>query len=125
MAAKKGTSLREFIHTRGVVQTLDPVVAHLAIEGYQDEISPAQKADDAFYRQFVCPSCTSNGLTKEFATRGGTASSTWADGEATPQALLRCQSCRCLFNPRTGLVIEMGGHAPVFDENYLDPGVQR
>lgn len=122
MSTKKGT-LDEFVRSHGVLRMLHPKIARLAVEGYEDEISAAQTADDAFYRQFCCPSCGCTTLTKEFFTGANGQGVTWVEGEVTPQALLRCQNCRALFNPRSGIIVETGNHTPVFDETDLDPSV--
>jgi hypothetical protein len=82
---------------------LDPALAWKAIEGYQNELSSEQKALDAFYRQFRCKRC-SGPVMKELVP-----SHAFADPDTlVPRSCLRCQFCRCLFDPHTGLVIEMG-----------------
>lgn len=125
MTVKKGQSLQEFLHSRGVVKELHPDVARVAIEGYTDDLSSAQRTDDAFYRQFTCPSCGNATMTKEFAGGSQAVGVTWVEGEVTPQALLRCTECRCLINPRSGMIVERGSHAPIFDEGDLGPGLYR
>jgi hypothetical protein len=120
-------SLKDFIRQRGTIQELHPDIARKAIEGYEDELAPAQRTDDSFYRQFACPSCGCSSMTKEFPAGPRGSGTTWIDGEVTPQALLRCCDCKLLMNPRSGLIVESGGHAPLFNgvEDELDPGTHR
>ncbi len=88
---------------------LDPELAWKAIEGYTNELAPEQKALDAFYRQFKCPRCGGN-CGKE------TLNATHAFADAStivPRSVLRCLSCKCLFDPHTGIRLEMGNLANV------------
>lgn len=91
----------------GAYQELDPQIAWRLIEGHQDELAPAAKAQDAFYRQFRCPRCKGE-LQKEFD--GRTAFS--GDG-VLPKALLRCPNCAFLLEPHTNLVVEFGNAAKI------------
>lgn len=120
----KGTTLVDFFRERGVVRELSPEIARKAIQGYKDEISPAAVADDAFYRQFRCPSCRAD-MTREFLGGSHAVGVTWVDGCATPQALLRCTECKLLMNPRSGLIIEQGNFIPTIplDDDII--GVRR
>lgn len=123
MSGKKPHTLQEFVRSHGVVQELNPTLARVAIQGYQDEISPAQRTDDAFYRQFICPSCGCN-MSKEFLGGASGQGTTWMNGSPTPRAMLRCTNCNLLMNPHTGMIIE-AGHQITFDEPNLDPGIHR
>lgn len=82
---------------------LDPALAWKAIEGYTNELDPEQKALDAFYRQFRCKQCSGQ-VVKEFV-QGHVFSD---KNTLVPRACLRCETCRCLFDPHTGIVLEMG-----------------
>ena len=124
MSLKAGTTFAEFVRQRGVVHELNPEVAHAAIQGYQDEIAPAALADAAFYRQFKCPTCH-GGLLKEFLGGVHGIGTTWVPGEVTPQALLRCTSCRLLMNPRSGLIVEKGDMLRVIPVDEDRIGVRR
>jgi rubredoxin len=82
---------------------LDPEIAWKAIEGYQNELEPAQKALEAFYRQFRCPRCGGS-CRKEIL-----ANHAFADPDTlVARSVLRCNSCECLFDPHSGLRLEMG-----------------
>lgn len=82
---------------------LDPLVAWKAIEGYQNELGSEQRGLDAFYRQFRCKRC-SGPVRKEIS-----ANHTFSDPNTlVPRSLLRCLNCKCLFDPHTGLILEMG-----------------
>jgi hypothetical protein len=82
---------------------LDPELAWKAIEGYQNELDPEQKALDAFYRQFRCKRC-SGPVQKELVTSHAFSDS----GSLVPRSCLRCTQCRCLFDPHTGVILELG-----------------
>jgi len=118
-------TLQDFIRSRGSIQELNPAIARIAIEGYVDELSPAQKTDDAFYRQFACPSCGCSSMTKEFLGGPRGQGVTWVEGSVTPQALLRCQGCQLLLNPRSGIIVETGKHTPMLSDSDVDPGLFR
>ena len=82
---------------------MDPKDVWAAIEGYENELDPERVALEAFYRQFKCKRC-GGPVQKEFSK-----SHAFSDpGTMNPRALLRCTSCRCLFDPHTGLVLELG-----------------
>lgn len=91
------------------LKELDPELAWKAIEGYQNELAPQQKTLDAFYRQFKCQRCGSN-CKKEVLN----ATHAFADPDTlVPRSVLRCLSCECLFDPHTGIRLEMGNPAAV------------
>ena len=82
---------------------LDPEMAWKAIEGHENILSPAAKAQEAFYRQFRCPRCR-QGLEKEFDPRH-----TYADPDSiVARALLRCGNCSYLIDPHSDIVLEYG-----------------
>lgn len=88
---------------------LDPETAWRLIEGYQNELAPEQLALEAFYRQFRCLRCKAE-CRKE--TSLGHAFSD--PNTLVPRSLLRCLECEMLFDPHTGLILQMGniGNAP-------------
>ena len=89
-----------------VFKELDPAVALKAIEGYQNELEGEQKKLDAFYRQFKCPKCMGVVQKEIFPPHA------FADPDTVvPRSLLRCKLCRYLFDPHTGLTVELGGPA--------------
>lgn len=88
-----------------IISELDPELALKLIEGYTDELTPAAKAQDAFYRQFRCPRCQEQ-MSKEFDGRHAFSGDT-----LIARALLRCNSCGLLLEPETRMVIEYGSQA--------------
>jgi ssDNA-binding Zn-finger/Zn-ribbon topoisomerase 1 len=94
-----------------VYKEMDPALARRMIEGYQDELTPELKAQEAFYRQFTCPRCNYT-LKKEFDAR-----TAFTGGAIIPKALLRCPNCNYLIDPHTRLVVEFGDASKV----PLDP----
>jgi len=99
------------------IREMDPELVWKAIEGYQNELELAPKALDAFYRQFRCPRCGS-GCRKETIVRHA-----FADPNTlVPRCVLRCLSCEALFDPHSGIRLEMGNPAKVPpDIAILDP----
>jgi rubredoxin len=86
----------------------DPALMLKAIEGYQNELLPEKEQLDAFYRQFRCKRCGEK-CWKEIV-RGHC----FSDPEVLiPRAVLRCSSCNFLFDPHSGLALEMGNWAPL------------
>ncbi len=82
---------------------MDPLLAWKAIEGYTNELDPEQKALDAFYKQFRCKRC-GGPVQKEMV-----GSHAFNDPNTlVARACLRCQMCKCLFDPHSGLVVELG-----------------
>lgn len=87
---------------------LSPEVALKAIEGHTNLLEPEAKKLDAFYRQFVCLKCKGP-VQKEIVL-----SHAFKDPDTfVPRSCLRCQICRCLFNPHDGMILELGAPAPI------------
>lgn len=97
---------------------MDPELIRKALEGYQNELEPEQKKQEAFYRQFRCQRCGSSSLRKEIDVRHA-----FADPNTlVPRALLRCNLCSCLFDPHSGVQLERGNPAKVPPEiPIIDP----
>lgn len=86
------------------IKELDPELAWKAIEGYTNELAPEQKALDAFYRQFRCKQCGGE-CRKEIAS----VKHAFGDPQTiVPRSVLRCAVCDGLFDPHSGLVLELG-----------------
>lgn len=85
---------------------LDPLLALKAIEGYQNELEPEHKSLEAFYRQFRCQRCGST------CRRESILSHAFASSEyAVPRSVLRCLKCAALFDPHSGIRLELGNPA--------------
>jgi len=96
---------------------LDPLLARKAIEGYQNELVAEQKALDAFYRQFKCTRCQGP-YRRETLVRHAFADPSYL----VPRSVLRCTLCEALFDPHSGLQLELGNPAKVPpDIPILDP----
>lgn len=100
---------------------MDPQLIWKAIEGYTNELAPAQKALDAFYRQFRCPRCGAH------CSREMLKNHAFADPDTiVPRSVLRCVECKALFDPHSGIRLEMGNPAkvpsaiPILDPNKKD-----
>lgn len=81
----------------------DPELMLKAIEGYQNELGPEKERLDAFYRQFRCKRC--GGSCRKETIRGHCFSD---PSTLVPRAVLRCLGCSFLFDPHSGLALEMG-----------------
>jgi hypothetical protein len=87
---------------------MDPELARKAIEGYQNELEPERLGLEAFYRQFRCKRC--GGYCQKELVSGHV----FGDpGVLVPRAVLRCARCGFLFDPHSGLILEMGNPAKV------------
>lgn len=83
-------------------KTLDPELARKAIEGYEDVLTPEKNKLDAFYRQFKCKRCGGN-CRKEMV-----AGHVFAADSLSPRCVLRCLTCDLLFDPHSGILLELG-----------------
>jgi len=83
---------------------MDPELIKKAIEVFEDELGPARRRLDAFYRQFVCPHCEGE-CSKETEPNH-----VFSPDELVQRSVLRCQQCGLLFDPHSGLILERAGH---------------
>lgn len=83
---------------------MDPELVLKAIEGYENELAGEAAKLEAFYRQFTCKRCGSRLLNKEVTVAHAFAD----DSTLVPRSLLRCQTCGFLFDPHSGLTLEIG-----------------
>lgn len=84
----------------GYFKELDPDTALKMIEGFEDELTPQFQREIDFVSQQMCPRCGSNVTPEHLVQRmlkGG-----------PPRPLARCGECKCLFDPYSGLLLEMG-----------------
>lgn len=92
---------------------MDPALAAKLIEGYENELEPALKAQDAFYRQHNCPRCGGNTqkhfLSVQHAFPG-------IAGEILPRSGLKCLLCECVFDPHSGMIVELGNAGKINDK---------
>jgi hypothetical protein len=87
---------------------MDPGLALAAIQGYQNELDPERKSLDAFYRQFRCKRC--DGFCQKEQVPGHVFSD---PSVLVPRAVLRCTRCDFLFDPHSGLILELGNPAKI------------
>ena len=99
---------------------MDPALVWKAIEGYQNELASEQRALDAFYRQFRCQRCGSTCRKETIPNHA------FADPAVlVPRSVLRCLSCEALFDPHSGIRLEMGNPAKSPpDIPIIDPKVK-
>jgi hypothetical protein len=83
---------------------MDPELALKAIEGYEDVLAPERTALESFYRQFRCKKC--GGACRKEMVKGHVFAE--GTGVLNPRAALRCLTCSCLFDPHSGLLLEIG-----------------
>lgn len=96
------------------VQYLDADEAWAAVEGYEDVLTPAVTAQEAFYRQFSCPRCKCDDMNKVFNPK-----TTFSCGTLIPKALLKCGWCALTLDPETGIVVESGNAAKAAPQSTL------
>lgn len=85
-----------------VFKPMSPERILKALEGYQDEITPAIKAQEAYVRQFSCPRCQVP-MDKDYSLPNR-----WRDGDILPKFLVRCAECSYTLEPDTGIVVAQG-----------------
>lgn len=87
-----------------IFQEMDPEVALKMIEGYENELDPAAKVQEAFYRQFVCPRCGGK-CQKHFL---GPNHAFGDPDSLVPRSGLKCLACDCVFDPHSNLIVSLG-----------------
>lgn len=87
---------------------MDPDKLAEALEGQKDILSGLVAADEEIYENAHCPWCKGIVCAKEFDPR-----LYLANDRPIPKYHMRCQDCRCLFSPFTGMVINLGNVAKV------------
>jgi hypothetical protein len=98
-----------------VYRELDPATILAAIAGIPNEIEGPLRVQEAFYRQQRCHSCGSQHLTRQTDTRH-----CFADPDSiVARSLLRCTECHYLFDPHTGMTIEMGNPGRIPDPVHI------
>lgn len=85
---------------------MDPELVLKLLEGYQDELTPERKKLDAFYRHSCCPRC------KSTCHKEASAGHAFGGESLIARSLLRCDRCRCLFDPHSDLILERGDPVP-------------
>jgi len=125
MPKRSQTTLSDMMSSGAVFRELDPKLCLKAIEGYEDEISPAHAAQEAFYRQIACPMCGGDSFSREFLSiNGGGRGTTWVQGSSVPRPLMRCADCNTLFNPHSMMIVEQGPQVHIIPD-VDDPGLER
>jgi hypothetical protein len=82
---------------------MNPELALKAIEGYRNELASEHRALEAFYRQFRCKRC--GGPCQKELVQGHV----FSDPDTlVPRACLRCPTCKCLFDPHSGILLDRG-----------------
>jgi len=92
------------------LKPLDPQITLKLLEGRKDIITPLAAEREKFYRAQHCPRCGGNATTKT-----GNPHKLFVEGEALPRFQLRCDNCSCLFDPFSGIVLEMGNLANAYE----------
>ena len=81
---------------------MDPQIALKLLEGHQDILTQQAEAHERFYANQSCPRCGGG------CRRIGDLRTMFKEGEALPRYLLECLACSCVFDPHTGMILEMG-----------------
>lgn len=91
------------------LKPLDPRITLKLLEGRRDIITPLAQERERFYGAQQCPRCGGNANSKT-----GDPARLFVGGEALPRYQLRCDNCSCLFDPFSGIVLEMGNLGEAF-----------
>ncbi len=86
----------------GFFKPLPPGVAEKMLEGHEDTLTPMVQVELDFVNKQLCPRCGSNVIPEHDIRR-------LIKGVNRP--LARCGECKCLFDPYSGLLLEMGNLA--------------
>lgn len=86
----------------------------LAIEGYQDELAPAKRVQDAFYRNCRCPRCSG----ECDAIFLSITHSLPREGELVHRSGLKCRLCEAVFDPHSNIIVSLGNPGKIQDK-YL------
>lgn len=89
--------------------TIPAELVRKAIEGYENVLDPDNTKLEAFYRQFACRRCGGS-YHKEFSPSHAFSGNS---DHLVARALLRCNDCKSLFDPFSGLMVEMGNPAAI------------
>lgn len=92
------------------LKPLDPQITLRLLEGWEDTLTPLAEERERFYKSQCCPRCGGNAHTKT-----GDPKRLYVNGEALPRYQLRCDNCSCLFDPFSGIVLEMGNLGEAFE----------
>lgn len=92
------------------LKQLDPQITAKLLEGHEDTITKLAQDREQFYQSQSCPRCSGNSNTKTANPHR-----LFVNGEALPRYQLRCDNCECLFDPFTGIVLEMGNVGKAYE----------
>ena len=88
------------------LKILDPRITAKLLEGHKDILTPMAEERERFYSEQICPSCTGEHLRKT-----GDSRSLFRSGKPLPQYWLECESCGCVHDPHSGMIVTMGNVA--------------
>ena len=88
------------------LKTLDPRITQKLLEGHKDILTPMAEEREKFYRDQTCPGCGGNAFTKV-----GDSRTMIRPGEALPRYMLQCDNCDCLFDPHSGIQLNLSNIA--------------
>lgn len=85
------------------LKLIDPEITIKLLEGHKDVITPAAEEREAWYKNQTCIRCGSSALKKH-----GDSRTLFRGNDPLPRYNLICQSCECMFDPHSGLLLSMG-----------------
>lgn len=103
---------------------MDPEVIRQMLEGQEDILTPAAKAEDKLYQNTQCPICGERGCQKVIrapkvkvnqAGEPELIESPFNSSDPLPQGHAQCTHCDTEFNPLTGMIFHSDAsmiHAP-------------
>ena len=81
---------------------MDPLITRKLLEGHQDILSGAAEQHEQFYSNQSCPRCSGG------CRRVGDPQMMFREGQALPRYQLECLACGCVFDPHSGIIVEIG-----------------
>lgn len=88
------------------IKQLDPEITLRLLEGHQNAVSPLARERDDFYKKQKCNECGSTALQKTQDPKR-----IFQENDPIARWLLNCKDCGAVFDPHTGLLINMGNPA--------------
>jgi len=96
------------------LKTMDPAVIRSIIEGVEDVITPAIKAENDLFELIRCPTCGHTGADRVLMSpkivmseKGPEiVSSPFSDASPIARAYAKCQGCGITYDPHSGLIVK-------------------
>lgn len=99
------------------LKCMDPEEVARLLEGHKDIVTSLAEKREQFYNDQQCPSCASTSH-----TRSTNANIAFLGNDPIARFILECQDCGCVFDPHSGLVLQLGNRARLEPAIPILPG---